>query len=202
MHHLTLDQYFDEKKNSNIPGKKTIIPHYVGGRSHPVYPPTEGYAHATLLIHKPWHKDSMPFHTKTDLVDQFMNFLKSPDCPKSVSIPFEHMHWHYLEKLGACKAIAADTEESEPSNVDKDIIKILQIAASFNAPNKEDMLSQYSLNRGLDYEWDKPPLKVNANFDNTANFCICYVLHQFMHFWAYQPIFAFTCSIAFSHCQW
>ena len=68
--------------------------------------------------------------------------------PKSVSIPFECMHWHYLEKLGARKAIAADTEESEPSNVDKDIIEILQIAASFNAPNEEDMLSQYSLNRG------------------------------------------------------
>ena len=34
LHHLSLDQYFDEEKNSNVPGKKTIIPHYVGGRSH------------------------------------------------------------------------------------------------------------------------------------------------------------------------
>ncbi len=40
LHDLSLDAFFHHVKNSK--GGKLIIPHYVGGRSQPVYPATEG----------------------------------------------------------------------------------------------------------------------------------------------------------------
>lgn len=168
---LSLDQFFEKRKNENSTNTKTTIPHYVGGRSNPIYPPTEGYARATLLIHKPWSKGNKPFDPDVDLVDQFMVFIKSPSCPKSVLIPFERMRWRYQEKLGIREAIASDIQETKPDGVDNDIIDILQIAASFNAPNEEDMLSRFNLNRGLHYQWDKPPSQVRKSiFDSKVKY--------------------------------
>jgi hypothetical protein len=41
LHHLSLDQFFDHMHNRGV--NATVL-HYVGGRSQPVYPATEGYA--------------------------------------------------------------------------------------------------------------------------------------------------------------
>jgi hypothetical protein len=41
LHHLSLDQFFDHTHNRGV--NATVL-HYVGGRSQPVYPATEGYA--------------------------------------------------------------------------------------------------------------------------------------------------------------
>ena len=35
-------------------GGKCIIPHYVGGKTFPVYLPTKDYARSVLLLYKPW----------------------------------------------------------------------------------------------------------------------------------------------------
>lgn len=41
LHHLSLDQFFDHMHNRGV---NATVAHYVGGRSQPVYPATEGYA--------------------------------------------------------------------------------------------------------------------------------------------------------------
>ena len=53
----SLHDYFHHVKNfaSSKPyNSKYIIPHYVGARSVPTYPPTEGYAKSVLILHVPW----------------------------------------------------------------------------------------------------------------------------------------------------
>ena len=57
---FSLHQYFHYTKNcllSGLPNSKTcIIPHHVGVRSVPTYPPTEGYAKSVLILHVLWIK--------------------------------------------------------------------------------------------------------------------------------------------------
>jgi hypothetical protein len=62
-------------------GGNATVPHYVDGRSQPVYPATEGYAWASLIIHKPWHKGVKPFSDDTPVIDQFNEFIQSASCP-------------------------------------------------------------------------------------------------------------------------
>jgi len=54
---MSLHQYFHHIKNWSAPrlsnSQKCIIPHYVGARSVPRYPPTEGYAKSVLILHVP-----------------------------------------------------------------------------------------------------------------------------------------------------
>jgi hypothetical protein len=155
LHHLSLDSYFHLKKNSK--GGKLIIPHYVGGRSQPVYPASEGFARATFLIHSAWHKGTEPYNKDVDLVEQFELFLKSDRCPDSVKIPYERMRWRFLEKLVGREAVAKDMENTVPTNVDEDILELLAIASTFNKTD-QDSNHSYNYDKGLDYEWDRDPI--------------------------------------------
>jgi len=56
--HLSLKQFFEEKKQN-------IIPHFVGGSGQPCYPVSESYARTTLLINRPW-SDHNPFERNKD----------------------------------------------------------------------------------------------------------------------------------------
>jgi hypothetical protein len=96
LHHLSVDQLFDHMYNR---GGNATVPHYVGGRSQPVYPATEGYAQASLIIHKPWHKGVKPFSDDTPVIDQFHEFIQSASCPVSLKIPYERMCPDILKSL-------------------------------------------------------------------------------------------------------
>jgi len=159
-YHLTLDGYFDEMKNKNGNRPKLIVPHYVGGSSQPVYPATEGYARAMLTIHKPWHANQQSMDPDISAVDQFHLFLKCEDCPASITIPYERMRRRHLEKMTGHETVAADMGVSNTNGIDKDIIEMLEIAATFNAPDDDIFMSQYKFERGEDYEWDKKPTEV------------------------------------------
>ena len=169
LYHLSLDQYFHCKKNRDDGrNKKTIIPHYVGGRSQPTYPATDGYARATLIIHKPWTVDSEPYDKEEKVVATFEKFLKTPVCPLSVKLSYERMRWRYLEKLCGREAVAKEMQTSSLEGVDKDIIDILEIAATLNAPDGFDDLDEYNFDRGLDFDWSDEKINVSVTQDLTA----------------------------------
>ena len=164
LHHLSLDQFFDHVHNR---GGNATVPHYVGGRSQPVYPATEGYARASLIIHKPWHKGVKPFSDDIPVIDQFHEFIQSASCPVSLKIPYERMHYRHLEKLTNQEPVAGDMNESSTCGIDEDIIEMLQIAATFNAQNSDDLSGTYTFEKGESYEWDRDPLLVrNQIFSN------------------------------------
>ena len=52
-----MDKVFDDDcifSRKNGKDGKLIIPHYVGGKRFPVFPPTKDYAQSVLLLYKPW----------------------------------------------------------------------------------------------------------------------------------------------------
>ena len=158
--HMSLDEYFHFVKR-NYRGKK-IIPHYVGGRSQPVYPATEGFARATFIIHKPWIGKQKPYCENADLVKQFYVYLRSNECPLSVKIPYERARYRALEKLIGREAVGKEMETTSTNDIDSDIIDVLQIAATFNAPCYNDSLSQYNLDRGYNYDWSSRRIQVSS----------------------------------------
>jgi hypothetical protein len=52
---MSFDDYFNLSRNKNKKeNKKIIIPHYVGSKCLPTFPPTKDYARSVLLLYKPW----------------------------------------------------------------------------------------------------------------------------------------------------
>ena len=70
--------------------------------------------------------------------------------------PFQHQ-----------EPVAGDMNESSTCGIDEDIIEMLQIAATFNAQNSDDLSGTYTFEKGESYEWDRDPLPVrNQMFSN------------------------------------
>ena len=88
------EYYFISKSRTNNKNVKSI-PHFVGARSHPVYPVKPHYARSILMLHKYW-RPPFPFSedsAKRDFFKYFQSF------PLSVKIPFERMKARYLQGL-------------------------------------------------------------------------------------------------------
>ncbi len=133
----------------------------VEARSQPVYPATEGYSQASLIIDKPWHKGMKPFSDDIPEIDQFHEFIQSASCTVSLKIPYKRMHYRHLEKLTNQEPVAGDINESSTCGIDGDNIEMLQIAATFNAQNSDDLSGgTYTFEKGESYEWDIDPLLV------------------------------------------
>ena len=75
-----------------------FIPHYVGARSVPIYPPTQGYAKSVLILHVPWKNTFNKQKETRDYVNEFRHFLKSPFCPVSVQIGYERAKARYQKR--------------------------------------------------------------------------------------------------------
>ena len=99
---MSLHQYFDYIKNNTLKGacnnKRYIIPHYVGARSSPTYPPTEGYAKSVLLLHVPWQEKFDHETQGKNYIEEFKAFIKKPDCPTGIKIGYERAKARYEEK--------------------------------------------------------------------------------------------------------
>jgi hypothetical protein len=78
---MSLHQYFDYIKNNTSKGacnnRRCIIPHYVGARSSPAYPPTEGYAKSVLLLHVPWQDKFDHQAQGRNYIEEFKAFIKN-----------------------------------------------------------------------------------------------------------------------------
>ena len=99
---MSLHQYFDYIKNNAFKrpysNKKCIIPHYVGARSSPTYPPTEGYAKSVLLLHDPWIKKFDQQALSRNYIEEFKALIKKPDCPAGIKIGYERAKARYEQK--------------------------------------------------------------------------------------------------------
>ena len=145
---LSLHEYFHYIKNSELSrgysSHKYIIPHFVGARSLPTYPPTEGYAKSVLLLHVPW-KNTFNEHTKSrNYVEQLESFLISPLCPMSVKVAYEHAKTRYeqnklfLEPTGKKESICY---ESFSTTVDDSVEEIVALASTLGltcAPENQE----------------------------------------------------------------
>lgn len=159
---LSLDQFFRRRKQrTNV--SWSIIPHYVGGRSQPTYPVTEGYARSVLIIHRPWHASDKREKENESHIPDFEAFLGSNDCPDTVSIPYERVKNRYLKKTTNKEAVAEPITTRPVPEDESDVQDLLDIAATFcEGANSED--TTYNFDRGLDYDWGEKRVKVGAHW--------------------------------------
>ena len=127
--------------------QKYIIPHYVGARSLPRYPPTEGYAKSVLILHVPWKNAFNEQAESRNYIEEFKYFLKSPLCPNSVKIGYERAKARYEQK----KQFVEPTGKKETTyydsfstDVDDSVEEIVALASTLgltcatNIPEEND----------------------------------------------------------------
>lgn len=193
---LSLDQFYRELKHSNARGL-TPIPHYVGGRSQPVYPVTSGYARAVLIIHKPWH-ESDPREDKDDIswIKEFEAFLEKPECPQTVKIPYERVKNRFIEKATHKEAVGEAMKEREVDEDDHETRELLDIVATFQQDVRpDDGMSAYKYHRGQDYDWGmrvfkvsrKPTPWTNCHSEPSARVASERTMFFFTEAYRYQP---------------
>ena len=152
---LSLSGLFEEEKEARAT-KKTIIPHWIGGRGQPTYPVTHDYARMTLLVHKPWGAPSPLRRTKDEWIQDFNNFINDPDCPKSVKIAYTRVKERKLKKR-QCEPTAEDEEcfdyeaHGDMDDETRDILTLVKTNAQGNDP--ELNIDDYKFDRGLTYDW-------------------------------------------------
>ncbi|GFH43542.1 hypothetical protein CTEN210_00015 [Chaetoceros tenuissimus] len=91
-----LDKGNDLNNNNNMrlkridPKTKQRYLHPIGFNSSPIFPPTNHYAIATLVLHKKWdNRNRLDFELKKKTpIDEFYQFLESDDCPQSVKLQY------------------------------------------------------------------------------------------------------------------
>lgn len=172
----SFDEFFHMEKNEN-PRKhseKMYIPHYVGGRSQPVYPPTKGYARAVLIIHKPWSQNRYPICEEENVIEEFEEFLREPACPMSVKISYERVKYRYLENLTRKEPVAKEMEETPTE--DEDLCDLLSLISTFNVPKDSKEFAAYGLEVGLEYNWGSNVLEVSEVF------CLLYYLFGYVSY--------------------
>jgi hypothetical protein len=165
---MSLDEFYHHTK-AKTEESRCCIPHYVGGRSQPTYPVTEGYARAVLIIHKPWHATDKRDHNDESCIPEFEAFLGSPDCPQTVKIPYERVKNRYIQKTTHKESVSEATMEREVDENDTETREFLDIVATFQeGANPEDASSSYKFDRGIDYDWGEKrfPVSVLVFFDD------------------------------------
>jgi hypothetical protein len=156
---MSLDEFFRNRKRFKT---KTIIPHYVGGRSQPIYPVTEGYARSVLIIHKPWHGTDPRDDDEKSYIAEFEAFITSTKCPKTVSITYERVKNRYLEKTTNIESVAEPIVLRQVPQDDPETRELLDIVASFQEGcSPHDDMSSYQYERGLNFDWGKKRFQVS-----------------------------------------
>lgn len=165
---MSLHQYFHYTKNfapSNSPNsKRCIIPHYVGARSVPTYPPTEGYAKSVLILHVPWKNTFNKQKQARNYIDEFKSFLKSPLCPISVQIGYQQAKERYLQNKQFVEPTGKKENicyESFSTSVDESVEEIVALAGTLGltcAPNIQEDDKYFYGDESTD--WSKQHFKV------------------------------------------
>jgi hypothetical protein len=158
---MTLHQFFLFTKTKSSQIRKPVIPHYVGGRSSPTYPVTEGYAKSVLTCHVPWI-GKLNFQGNRDYVQEFQDFVKSDNCPKSVKVAYGRVKGRYLQKnktqepTSQIQTINYDTFSKD---LDPDIIDIVALAGTLGIHQKDNDELDYNI--GLNYDWSQQSYQVS-----------------------------------------
>lgn len=152
------DYYYRMKTNASTTGKE-LIPNFVGVNGSPVFPLSYGYARHILIVHRPWKS----YPNDPDPTVAAKAFLNSQDCPAHVRIPFMRAVSRHKTKMTYYepKASTVDHAQNPINETDQEILDLLGLKGNKDDDDFDTMLVT-KLERGFDFEWDKPP-KVNKH---------------------------------------
>ena len=163
---LSFDDYNDSLKNTGKDAK-LVIPHYVGGKSLPMYPPTKDYARSVLLLYKPWIGEFLDDGGR-DFVKEFNEFIWLPTCPLKVKIPFYRMRQRVLSKSvhkEPTSQVQGVDNAHFSAEISEDTQDAVDIASTFPAGcgDDEDTLLEFKYDKGLNHDWSTPTVPVPPN---------------------------------------
>jgi len=146
----------ERKLRRKYSAQTTIIPHFVGARGQPRYPPTKEYAMATLIVHKPW-QGSKPRKRDGDneWIEEFLVFVESDNCPEMVKQEYARVKERAESKRPPEAVATEETYDWETTaEVDDAVKDLLNIIATQTATNDPFLnVSGIKIDRGLDYDW-------------------------------------------------
>ena len=144
--------------------QKYIIPHYVGARSVPRYPPTEGYAKSVLILHVPWKNAFNEQQQSRNYIDEFNQFLMTDLCPMSVKIGYECAKTRYEENKQFVEPTGRKETtcyESFSTTVDDSIEEIVVLASTLGLTCAPDISEENEFFYGDDStDWSQQHYKV------------------------------------------
>ena len=153
---MSLDEYFCCVKNHPrrlAEGGKYIIPNFVGISGAPCYPVSEAYARHTIVVYKPWTE----YPTNQDWIKEFNDFINSENCPKSCKMSYERVMQRHYNKLTHYEPTtsAADHQGNAVPEEETNLLNLVGLPLTEEYDAERFILE--SINRGIEYEWDKPP---------------------------------------------
>lgn len=143
------------RKNSTA---VTVIPHFVGARGQPKYPPTKEYAMSSLIVHKPWQGEK-PKRRNGDKewIDEFLHFLQQSSCPEMLKQEFARVKERHESKRPP-EAVASEEcyDYETTADVDDTVKDLLSIVATQSLVNDPFLnVSGVKIDRGLQYDWSQ-----------------------------------------------
>jgi hypothetical protein len=117
-----------------------------------------------LIIHKPWHSTDKDDRTEGSLVSEFLDFLKHPDCPKEVSIPYQRVKARHEDKKTHVEPVSEEITIRDVPLDDPDTQILLDIAATLRADaNPDDPLNRHAFDRGIEFDWGRRRFPVSPD---------------------------------------
>lgn len=151
-HHMSLHEYYSFYREE-VQHKPPAIPHYVGVCGHPCFPPSQAYARHVLICYKPW----TVYPNQPNWADDFHNFINSRSCPASARLTYDRVMQRHFEgtKFVDLKSSPVDHSGNPISQEDQTALFLSGMGVKEAKDFDVDIINQ--IDRGDNYEWDKPP---------------------------------------------
>jgi hypothetical protein len=172
--HLSLFQYFLEKKNKLLYEKKTI-PHFTGTSLKMKIPISKEYAKNMLLIHKPWF-GNFNNTISNNYIQQFMDFLNSKDCPIALRLSYSRMILNSTTEKNNKPISRHETNLSGDNSGDTQ--EAIDLFASLPAKDNEIDDDDEFLDFGITKDWTIANVNLTDTEKEQANTWLSNIVHS------------------------
>jgi hypothetical protein len=170
--HLSLYDFFDEYYNKPQAMKnknwKRKIPLFSGARCEAVYPATEEYARAVLLLYHPWQTQFNIKRFSQSILPMFISFVKNKNlCPKVVSVAYARAKLMRYSKEPTTKT-ADIAYDSVAATVDDETRALVELVGTIFTDEHFDSDTISNLDFGKDHDWSSTSVDVSpVQFSNS-----------------------------------
>ena len=166
LHHMSLDQYYHYRFNSdpasNKGDKRFKIPIYSGANCEAVFPATAAYARGVMLIYSPWHTMFNLDKNPEALLPAFHAFVADKTkCPESVSIAFQRARISVGMKEPTSTANDMDYDTFAVKQ-DQDLVDLVDLASTiYNNYDETNETCGMSYDYGDNKDWTERTVEVS-----------------------------------------
>jgi hypothetical protein len=152
----SLEEYYFITKNGLKPdeNQRLKFPHFIGLGGSPCFPVSENYARHVLIVHRPWRV----YPKDIKWIEEFNDFINSPNCPVAARLPYERVMQRYYENMTNYEPTSSSMDHSKNpiSEEDENLLLLHGQKGDSEWDMDSDLIEK--ANRGINYQWDKEPM--------------------------------------------